>query len=195
MGMVAHVLLPREKYKVAPLKLRLALNAHLPEDVRVVTISRARPDFHARFDAIGKQYRYCVWNHSAMNPLLRTTAWHYPQSLDLAAMKQAATHFIGEHDFRSFATNRGYGYNDTVRTLTRCHLKRSGSLLTFIIEGDGFLYRMCRGLVGTLVQVGRGRFDPGEIKQMLQHKDRRVAGMTAPSHGLVLWKVYYPPQR
>lgn len=197
MGMVAHVVLPKSKFQMAPRKLRLALNAHLPEDIRVVTVSRAKPDFHARFDTTGKQYRYLVWNHPAMNPLLRTTAWHFPQALDLAAMKKAAAQFVGQHDFRSFAANRGYSYHDTVRTLARCEVKRSGPRLTFIIEGDGFLYRMCRGMVGTLVQVGHGRFQPDEIKQMLTHKDRRVAGMTAPAHGLVLWKVNYnkPKQR
>jgi tRNA pseudouridine38-40 synthase len=81
-----------------------------------------------------------------------------------------------------------------VRTLTRCDLRRNGRLLTFIIEGDGFLYKMCRGIVGTLVQVGQGKIAPAAIKQILDKKDRRAAGMTAPAHGLVLWKVYYGPQ-
>jgi len=79
----------------------------------------------------------------------------------------------------------------TVRTLTRCDVKRSGAQFTFIIEGDGFLYKMCRGIVGTIVQVGFGKFPPSEIKAMLAKTDRRVAGMTAPAHGLVLWKVFY----
>ena len=79
----------------------------------------------------------------------------------------------------------------TVRRLTRCDIKKSGPQLTFIIEGDGFLYKMCRGIVGTLVQVGLGKFPPAEIRRMLAKKDRRVAGMTAPAHGLVLWKVFY----
>lgn len=191
LGMVAHVVLPKALVKVTPYKLRLALNAHLPEDIRVVEVRKAKPDFHARFDATGKQYRYFVWNHSAMNPLLRSQAWHVPQELDLAQIKQAASCFVGKHDFRSFATNRGYAFNDTVRTLTRCDVKRNGPLLTFIIEGDGFLYRMCRGIVGTIVQSGRGRFCPEDIAHMLKRKDRRLAGMTAPAHGLVLWKVNY----
>jgi tRNA pseudouridine38-40 synthase len=82
-----------------------------------------------------------------------------------------------------------------VRTLRRCDIKKSGSQLTFIIEGDGFLYKMCRGIVGTLVQVGLGKFPPEEIKTMLAKRDRRLAGMTAPAHGLVLWKVFYKPPR
>lgn len=191
LGMVAHLELPKRRFKMPPRKLRLALNAHLPDDIRIVDVTRAKPDFHARFDAKGKQYRYIVWNHPAMNPLLRTTAWHFPQRLNLTAIRQATAFFVGKHDFQSFAGNRGYPYRDTVRTLTRCEVKRRGSQLTFIIEGDGFLYRMCRAMVGTLVQVGRGRFRPEEIKGMLTHKDRRIAGMTAPAQGLILWKVIY----
>jgi tRNA pseudouridine38-40 synthase len=78
-----------------------------------------------------------------------------------------------------------------VRTLTRCDVKQSGPLITVIIEGDGFLYKMCRGIVGTVVQAGLGKFPPGDIKRMLASRDRRVAGMSAPAHGLTLWKVFY----
>jgi tRNA pseudouridine38-40 synthase len=126
-----------------------------------------------------------------MNPLIRHTAWHVPRPLDLPAMHAAARLFIGKHDFQSFTSNPGYARDSTVRNLTRCELKRSGRCLTFFIEGEGFLYKMCRGMVGTLVQVGLGKFPGGEIKTMLAKKDRRVAGMTAPAHGLVLWKVFY----
>ena len=129
--------------------------------------ARAPADFHARFDAAGKQYRYFVWNHTAMNPLLRRQAWQVPRPLDLAAMRAAARLFLGKHDFKSFAATRNYEAESTVRTLTRCDVKRSGPLLTFIIEGDGFLYKMCRGIVGTLVQVGQGKFAAGEIKRIL----------------------------
>lgn len=194
LGMVAHLEVPRAEFRMPVTKLRLALNAHLPDDVRVVSAHRCAPDFHARFHATGKQYRYFVWNHAAMNPLLRFTAWHVPRALDLAAMRAAARVFVGRHDFRSFAANRNYEVENTVRTLTRCEIKRRGPLLTFVIEGDGFLYKMCRGIVGTLVQVGLGKFVPGDVRRMLSHRDRRVAGMTAPAHGLVLWKVFYRRQ-
>jgi tRNA pseudouridine38-40 synthase len=172
-------------------KLALALNAWLPEDIRVVAAARARQDFHARFAAAGKQYRYFVWNHAAMNPLIRHTAWHVPRPLDLSAMRRAAPFFVGQHDFQSFAANPGYAKASTVRTMARCELTKRGRLLTFIIEGDGFLYKMCRGIVGTLVQVGLGKYPPGEISRMLANRDRRLAGMTAPARGLVLWKVFY----
>lgn len=191
LGMVAHVDIPQGQFRMAPGKLALALNAHLPEDIRVMAARRARPGFHARFDARGKQYRYFLWNHPAMNPLLRGRAWHVPQKLDLAAMRAAARFLVGAHDFRSFAANRNYEVENTRRTLRKCEIKRSGSLLTFIIEGDGFLYKMCRGLVGTLAQIGRGKFAADEVRRMLEARDRREAGMTAPAHGLVLWKVFY----
>jgi tRNA pseudouridine38-40 synthase len=126
-----------------------------------------------------------------MNPLLRTTAWHVTRPLDVKAMRAAALLFIGKHDFQSFAANPGYAKASTVRTLTRCEIKKSGPQLTFVIEGDGFLYKMCRGIVGTLVQVGLGKFPAAEIKTMLAKRDRRVSGMTAPAHGLVLLKEFY----
>jgi tRNA pseudouridine38-40 synthase len=191
LGMIAHFEVPRDSWRMTPRKLGLALNAHLPEDIRVLAVSRAAAAFHARFDAVGKQYRYQVWNHPAMNPLLRRTAWHVPRKLNPAAMRAAAKLFVGRHDFQSFSANPGYKKETTVRTLTRCEVRRSGSHYTVIIEGDGFLYKMCRGIVGTLVQVGLGKFPVDDVRTMLAKADRRVAGMTAPAHGLVLWKVFY----
>jgi len=191
LGMVAHFEIPAAEFTMTVRKLALAINAWLPEDIRVLSASTAPRLFHARFDAGGKQYRYFAWNHPAMNPLIRRTAWHVPRRLDLKAMRAAAKLFVGRHDFQSFAANPGYKKESIVRRLTRCEIKKSGALLTFTIEGDGFLYKMCRGIVGTLVQVGLGKFPPAEIKRMLAKKDRRVAGMTAPAHGLVLWKVFY----
>lgn len=195
LGMAAHFETPREQCTMTTRKLVLALNHWLPEDVRVLSAARAPEKFHARFDAKGKQYRYFVWNHTAMNPLLRKTAWHVPRGLDLKSMRAAAALFVGKHDFKSFAANRNYEMESTVRSLRRCEFKKKGPLLTFFIEGDGFLYKMCRGIVGTIIQVGLGKFPSTDIKAMLAQKDRRVAGMTAPAQGLVLWKVFYSTQR
>lgn len=191
LGMAAHIELEKARLKMPIAKLTLALNAHLPEDIRVTSARRVPAGFHARFDASGKQYRYQVWNHCAANPLLLGQAWHVPGKLNLERMREAARLMLGERDFRSFAANRAYPYKDTIRNLTRCEIKRQGPLLTFIIEGDGFLYRMCRGIAGTLIQVGQGRFQPSEVAAMLAGKDRRLAGMSAPAHGLCLWKVFY----
>jgi len=191
LGMVAHFEVPRAECRMPANKIALAINARLPQDIRVLSSARAPEKFHARFNATGKQYRYCVWNLPAMNPLIRQTAWHVPRRLDLKAMRAAAKLFVGRHDFQSFSANPGYEKQTTVRRLTRCDVKKSGAQFTFIIEGDGFLYKMCRGIVGTIVQAGLGKFPPGEIKTMLAKADRRAAGMSAPAHGLVLWKVFY----
>ena len=191
LGMVAHVEIPKLEFKMSVEKMALAINAHLPPDIRVMQASQCPKKFHARFDAKGKQYRYFVWNHFAMNPLLRQQAWHVGLKLDLNAMRAAAQFFVGKHDFKSLEATRSYEMESTIRTLTRCEIKRNGPLLTVIIEGDGFLYKMCRGIVGTLVQVGQGKIGPEEIQRILESKDRRVAGMTAPACGLVLWKVFY----
>lgn len=191
LGLVAHLDLPRAEFRMPVKKLALALNAWLPEDIRVVSAVRARRDFHARFDASGKQYRYQVWNHAVMNPLVRHTAWHVPQSLRLDWMRAAARVLLGTHDFQSFTASTGYRHATTVRTLYRLDIRTSGPSITFLIEGDGFLYKMCRGIVGTLVQVGQGKISTDDVQHILAHRDRRVAGMTAPAWGLVLWKVFY----
>lgn len=191
LGMIAHVEIPRAQFKMHPRKLALAINAFLPDDIRVLAATPCPASFHARFDATGKQYRYLVWNHHAMNPLLRQQAWHVPSTVDFAAMRAAAKLLLGRHDFKSFTGTRDYEMDSTVRTLTRCDLRRSGSLITFVIEGDGFLYKMCRGIVGTLIQLGRGRFTAADLRGMLAARDRSEAGMTAPAHGLVLVKVFY----
>lgn len=191
LGMVAHVDLPRDRFRMPMRKLPLAVNAHLPEDIRVVAASRCRRDFHARFQARGKEYRYFIWNHPVMNPLLRHQAWHVPKPLDLPAMRLAARRLKGKHDFRAFAANRNYQVEHTVRTLSQCRILREGPLITVVLRADGFLYKMCRGIVGTLVQVGQAKLGGREIDRILASRDRRVAGMTAPAHGLVLWKVFY----
>ena len=195
LAMIAHFEIPPREFRMKPSKLVLAANAYLPQDIRVQAAVRCPARFHARFDAVGKQYRYFIWNRVANNPLLRHQAWHIAQKLNLTAMRQAAADLVGKHDFKSFAASRSYEPIDTVRELYRCDIQRRGQLLTVVIEGNGFLYKMCRGIVGTLVQIGQGKIEPASLASMLASKDRRVAGMTAPAHGLTLWKVYYRAHR
>lgn len=189
LGMVAHLEL--EELRMPTRHFPLALNALLPPDIRVLTAVRAKPDFHARFDAVAKQYRYRIWNHPAMNPLLRTQAWHVPRPLDLTAMRTAAALLTGRHDFRAFTAKRPGVLGDSIRTLERCEVRRRGAEITVILEASGFLYKMCRGIVGTLVQVGEGRFPAAAVSEILESRDRRTAGVNAPAHGLVLWRVWY----
>lgn len=190
-GMVAHVEIQKDEYRIGELKLRLALNALLPDDVSVTEVKRVSGNFHARFDATGKQYRYMIWNHPVANPLKRHVAWHVPRELDFVRMQQGAKYFIGNHDFRAFAVKREYEMRSTVRVVTNCKLYKKGSMLMCVIEGEGFLYKMCRGIVGTLVEVGVGKLKPIDVRNILKSCDRAKAGMTAPAHGLILWKVKY----
>lgn len=191
-GLVAHFELPADHAAMPARQLLLALNALLPDDIRVRAAARAPAAFHARFDAISKEYRYQVWNHPAMDPLRRHRAWHVPRPLDPAAMHAAAAHLVGSHDFSAFTSRRAGELKDPVRTLTRCDVIVRGPEIVFRIEGGGFLYKMCRGIVGTLVQVGEGRLPPEAVGAMLDGRDRRAAGMNAPALGLVLWSVRYP---
>lgn len=195
LGMVAHFEVAPEETRVPVRHLALSINSGLPDDIRVRSATRVSADFHARFDAAGKQYRYQIWNHPVMNPLLRNRAWHVPQPLDLAAMRTAAACFLGRHDFLAFTSNCPGVLTDSVRTLTRCEIQRRGPELTVLIEGDAFLYKMCRAITGTLIQTGQGRFAPDDIPAMLDSRQRAAAGMNAPAHGLVLWKVIYPRKR
>ena len=190
-AMIAHFDIPRERLRMKLCKVPLALNAKLPEDIRIMEAREVPESFHARFNARGKEYRYYVFNHAAMDPLLRRNAWHVPQTLDFDAIRGAAACFPGKQDFAAFANNRNYEMESTVRTIHRCDMKKAGPLLTFIIEGDGFLYKMCRRIAGTLIQTGLGKYSPADVKRMLAAKDRRMSGMTAPAHGLILWKVFY----
>ena len=191
LGLVAHADVPRKEFRIPIRKLILALNAHLPEDIRIQKVSRCPQDFHAQYQAHSKEYRYQVWNHPGMNPLLIARAWHVAKTLDLVSMRRAAALFVGKKDFRSFACNHDQFIENTVRTLTRCQIQKRGHLLTFVIEGNGFLYKMCRSIVGTLVQVGLGRYTPADVEAMFEKRDRESAGMSAPAEGLTLWKVSY----
>lgn len=194
-GLVAHFDLQNSRDGSPPVteeKLPLALNSQLPRDISITAASIVDSNFHARFSAIAKQYRYFIWNSRQPNPHLRTSAWHYPISLDVGLMRQAAKLIPGRRDFRCFAKHHTYEIEDTVRTVFRCSVRKSGdSLICIILEGDGFLYRMCRGIAGTLAQVGMGKYQPEAIIRMLESESRSQAGMTAPSHGLFLWKVFY----
>jgi tRNA pseudouridine38-40 synthase len=189
MGLVAHAIMPNEK--IPAHKIPEIINASLPADIRIVAAKKVTDSFDARFDAIGKEYRYQVSNHPVMNPLLRLHAWHVPKELDQDAMKAAANLFIGTHDFKAFTAKRNGILADTTRTLSRCEIKHSGSLITCRIEGNGFLYKMCRAIVGSIIRVGSGASTTQEINEALNAKASPKSRMIAPAHGLTLWKVRY----
>lgn len=177
--------------RVPELKLRAALNGVLPEDVIVRAVEERDESFHPRFQARGKHYRYWVESGGWPSPLRRRWCWHVPDSLNLEAMREEAQALIGEHDFASFAPAREE--RGTVRCVTELQVsQRAGTgLIAIDVAGDGFLWNQVRTMVGTLVDVGRGRWPQGEVARILAAKNRRAAGPTAPAQGLTLLEVFF----
>ncbi len=167
-----------------------ALNSFLPPDVVVVAAQRVPTDFHARRSAKSKVYRYSVLNRLFPCPFLRRYAYHVPQGLNLPAMMEAAAYLVGRHDFASFRAAGGSA-RTTTRTLMALEWRKEGDLLHLRAEADGFLYHMVRAIVGTLLEVGRGKLEPEEVRRILEARNRDLAGPTAPPHGLCLEEVRY----
>ena len=166
------------------------LNSNLPADVAVLDVQQVAPEFDARFSARGKVYRYRIWNHLVRAPLHARTTWHCRSVLDLAAMRAAAERLCGEHDFRAFRA-ADCERRTTVRVVRRLDVERQGALLTIEVEATAFLKNMVRILVGTLVDLGRGKLEPAAIARMLSTGDRKAGGVTAPPQGLTLVRVMY----
>ena len=166
------------------------LNSILPPDVALLEAAEAAPDFDARFSARGKVYRYTVWNHMVRSPRRARTAWHVRQRLDMDVIRAAAALLVGEHDFRAFRAS-DCDRRTTRRIVRRLDADRQGAIVTFDVEATAFLKNMVRILVGTLVDLGRGRIAPQAIARMLATGDRAAGGMTAPPQGLTLVRVIY----
>jgi tRNA pseudouridine38-40 synthase len=171
-------------------KWELALNSLLPDEIVVLTVEKVHEGFHARFDASGKEYRYFLQLSRKRDPFRRNYAYQYPYPLDIERMKSACQYLLGTHDFSSFCSARTE-VEDKVRTIETIEISQAEGTLSIRFVGNGFLYNMVRILVGTLLEVGSGSRNPEEIKTILEKKDRRLAGKTAPAHGLYLWKVFY----
>jgi tRNA pseudouridine38-40 synthase len=187
-GQVASV---RAASRLDPPTLRRALNALLPRDLAVRELEAAPAGFHARRDARSKLYVYRLWNAPQRSPLRERFALHVPAPLDLAALRTGAEALVGTRDFASFRAAGGSG-RTSVRTLSRIEwLGEPGDELRLEVEGTGFLRHMVRNLVGTLLEVGRGRRPAGTLSALLEARDRRLAGPTAPAHGLTLVRVDY----
>ena len=188
-GQVASV---RLETAMEPARLCRALNGVLPRDVSVCEVSVVADDFDARRDAIGKLYRYRVWNGPRRSPLRERRWLCLERPLDIAALKKAASHVVGSHDFASFQA-AGSDVMTSLRTLRTVDvLGESGGPLVIDFEGTGFLRHMVRILVGTLLQVASGRREPDDMERILAGRDRSLAGPTAPAHALTLVQVQYP---
>jgi len=169
-----------------------ALNAKLPPAVRVIDATETRADFHARFDARAKTYRYRIWNDEVLSPFERAYAWHVPAPrLDVEAMAAAAALFEGRHDFAAFQAS-GAATRTTERTVFSCRVRAEPpAIIACEVSGDGFLRHMVRNMIGTLVEVGRGRRPVDWVGRVLTSRDRAQAGPTAPADGLFLMSVSY----
>jgi tRNA pseudouridine38-40 synthase len=168
-----------------------ALNRLLPPDILIKKIEEVEEGFHARKDARSKLYVYRILNRPLRSPFHRTTAWHIPQNLDLPEMKRATEHLLGEHDFSAFRSV-GSPTRTAVRRVLRAEWMRGrDGVLRFEIEATGFLKQMVRAIVGTLVEVGKGKKSATEFQGIMESKDRKKAGPTAPARGLFLKEIRY----
>ncbi|NLX64086.1 MAG: tRNA pseudouridine(38-40) synthase TruA [Clostridiaceae bacterium] len=171
-------------------KFTPALNAYLPDNVAVISSEEADAGFHARFSAKGKHYRYVIINRPQKSALLSKKAWHVPERLDFEAMVKASGYFIGHKCFKAFCA-AGHNAKTFDRTVFYSQWQKNGQFLIYDIKGDGFLYNMVRIMVGTMVDIGKGRFEPEIIEQALDNQQRNSIGMTAPPQGLYLMEVFY----
>lgn len=170
--------------------LRIALNANLPPDIRVLEAAPAVADFHARYDAKGKTYRYQVYLGEVMSPFWERYAWHYGYSLNLDRLLEDGQQLIGTHDFTAF-TDASVEVKTRVRTLREFHFTVEGAVLKLWFSGNGFLRYQVRKMVGALLAVNRGRLAASSIRQLLESRNRQLAAAPAPSKGLTLVKVEY----
>lgn len=184
-------------------KLQHALNGILPEDIVISSVKEVSLDFHSRFQARSKIYCYSILNRRYPSALLRGKFYFYSSALDLKLMQKEAKTLLGKHDFKAFTASAN-STRDTIRRIKRisikkssCHLPlvlcvpNSSDFIHIIIEADGFLYNMVRNIVGTLIEIGRGKMPSGSIKKILNSRNRKLAGPTAPACGLCLVKVKY----
>lgn len=181
---------------LSAVEFRRALNALLPPAIRVVGAEEVGPDFHARWQSLAKTYRYRIWRGNVLPPFEYRRALHYPWSLDEAAMAAAARRFEGEHDFTSFAASSGSedSDRDTVRVIYSSEIVREAGHeeIAYVVRGRSFLRYMVRKIVGTLLEVGKGRLASADIPALFELRDRARSGPTVPPEGLYLVSLEYP---
>lgn len=177
--------------KIPVNKLPVILNNILPMDIVVTDAEAVSDDFNPIRDAKNKTYLYRIFNGEYMNPLKRNFLYHYRRNnLDVELMKKGAFHFIGTHDFKAFCSTGGNA-KTTVRNIFMLDIGRTNDIISIEVKGDGFLYNMVRIIVGTLIEVGSGRIEPDCVAKIIRIGDRKNAGETAPSNGLVLLDIKY----
>ena len=179
-----------DKSQIPLIGMRRAINHQLPDDILIRAIEPVSSDFNAILWTTAKRYQYFIWHEDDRPLFFADLAWHRWKNLDIDAMKAAAKMLMGTHDFASFA-RPGHGRVNTVRTVSDCSVSYRRPKLIISVAGKGFLWNMVRIIAGTLVEVGLGRFTPEQMAGILEAKDRRAAGSTAPAHGLYLQWIQY----
>lgn len=187
LGQVANF---KTRSKMAAKDIQRALNALLPSDIVIARAKAVPLNFHSRFGARSKTYRYAILNRPCRSTRDNRFAYFYPWPLDLKAMRQAARYLAGKKDFKSFQA-ADKKLRSSVREIKSLRIIRSNDFIYIVIESTGFLYKMARNIAGTLIEIGRGRFPAVAARDMLRKKDRRLSGPTAPACGLTLIKVRY----
>jgi tRNA pseudouridine38-40 synthase len=185
----AHVDLTDERFPAT--RWTEALNALLPPTIRVLRCRYVSNDFHARLSAKGKVYRYRIWTGPVLPPFEYGRAWHVASPLDLEVLKTAAKHFVGTHGFAGFAANRGKREKSTIRTIYSVRVRRSGPCITLDFDGDGFLYKMIRLIVGSLVKCALGKLRIEDLTDRLASAQAGMPRLAAPAAGLFLVRVRY----
>lgn len=181
---------PKNAPKIPESRLPSALNRYLSQDITVISAREVDASFHARYDVKEKTYEYIFDNGEQRDPFLFERAWHIPKPLDEKIMNEAAKSFIGEYDFKAFMAS-GSSVKDTVRRVTNASVVREGDKVIFRVSANGFLYNMVRIMAGTLRDISIGKIDAKDIKKIIDGKDRKKAGLTAPADGLYLINVKY----
>ncbi|MCK4462802.1 MAG: tRNA pseudouridine(38-40) synthase TruA [Candidatus Omnitrophica bacterium] len=176
--------------KLALKNIQKAINGNLPKDIVIVGIKRVDEGFHAQFSAKSKIYRYAIYNREERSPFFDKFSVRVPLKLDIEAMKKGTRPLLGRHDFSSFKGSKGVTKTQ-VRTIKKVSIKRRNNFIIIDIEANGFLYNMVRNIVGTLIEIGRGKVKPAGMKKILSARDRSKAGPTAPARGLTLIRVEY----
>ncbi|HEV8292018.1 MAG TPA: tRNA pseudouridine(38-40) synthase TruA [Tepidisphaeraceae bacterium] len=187
-GQVAHF--DTDQTQIPPEGLKRAINAALPDDIVIRDVEPVPDSFDAISSTISKHYQYLIWNAEERPPFFCDLAWYRWQPLDIVPMAEAGAQFIGERDFASFA-RPGHLRENTIRKVTACDVSRRREMVVIGIEGGGFLWNQIRVMVGTLVEIGMGKYPPSRVAQMMAALDRRAAGPTAPPQGLYLQWIKY----
>ncbi|MBC8591554.1 tRNA pseudouridine(38-40) synthase TruA [Wansuia hejianensis] len=171
-------------------KFKYPLNIKLPEDIKIIDSEEVDKGFHSRFDATRKRYKYIIYNGSMPRPIYRNFSYHVDRKLNIGNMKESLKDLIGTNDYKSFMGPRTH-VKSTIRTIYSIEIIEAGDFIEIVIEGNSFLRHMVRIIVGTLVHIGLGKIEKQELWNIMQNKDRKLAGPTAPAQGLFLEKVYY----